>query len=87
MAWWNQRMKRLLRWQSIMPNRGLDKSRARVLSTVLKRSDSVRRALGFGREPFSFGGVMDGPLIMACIAAGLALGCVAGFFLGGGFDT
>lgn len=26
---------------------------------------------------------MDGPLIMACIAAGLALGCVAGFFLGG----
>lgn len=45
------------------------------------------RALGFGWGPFSFGGVMDGPLIMACIAAGLALGCVAGFFLGGGFDT
>lgn len=87
MAWWNRLMTRWWLLRSIMPNRGLDKSRARVLSTVLKRSDSVRRALGFGREPFSFGGVMDGPLIMACIAAGLALGCVAGFFLGGGFDT
>lgn len=43
------------------------------------------RALGFVRELFSFGGVMDGPIMMLCISIGFALGFVVGFFFGGGF--
>lgn len=71
-----------------MPNRGLDKSRARVLSTGNVCADSCPVGLSASAgSPFHSEAAMDVPLIVVCISAGIALGYVFGFFFGGGFDA
>lgn len=81
-------MTHLWRWLSIMPNGGLDKSRARVQDTGNVCADSCPVGLSASvGSPFHSEAAMDGQLMLLCISIGLALGFVVGFFFGGGFDA